>query len=425
MKEKAKLRILLSAYACEPGKGSEPAVGWGLACQLAEEFEVWVFTRLNNCVSIESELKRAPKPSLHFVYYDLPPPFLMLKRLFRCTRLYYHFWQLASMSKVHALHRKIGFQACQHVTMVKYWAPSNLMCMPVPFIWGPVGGGENLPPALRTTLFLRSRIEAYLRNAGRAFGELDFMVRRTARAADIGIATTPATATRMARLKTRNIICQPQVALDEAEFCRLSETAVPSPGSPFRFVCIGRLVGWKGFHLAIQAFSQVIDSQAELWIIGAGPELKRLRRLAGSTPRISFKGRLHRDEVLTLLAETHVLIHPSMHDSGGFVCLEAMAAGRPVICLDTGGPAQLVGEHCGYRIPIGSANQTVDALADAMRCYLNDVELWETHSRQARQHVRIGHLWNNRCRNISRLIQELVIPIPGSHPPVNIHYNSV
>src|SRR2546430_4418443 len=42
--------------------------------------------------------------------------------------------------------------------------------------------------------------------------------------------------------------------------------------------------------------------------------------------------------------------HPSLHDSGGWVCLEAMAAGRPVICLDLGGPGYQVTEESGIKI---------------------------------------------------------------------------
>ena len=42
------MKVLMSAYACEPGKGSEPAVGWNWALQAARRHEVWVLTRGNN-----------------------------------------------------------------------------------------------------------------------------------------------------------------------------------------------------------------------------------------------------------------------------------------------------------------------------------------------------------------------------------------
>ena len=67
-----RLRVLMSAYACEPGKGSEPGVGWNLAKAMATRHDVWVVTRANNRPVIESELEEQPVPNLHFLYYDLP-----------------------------------------------------------------------------------------------------------------------------------------------------------------------------------------------------------------------------------------------------------------------------------------------------------------------------------------------------------------
>ena len=52
-----KLKILISAYACEPDKGSEPGVGWNWAKQISRFHEVWVITRKNNRPSIEKELE--------------------------------------------------------------------------------------------------------------------------------------------------------------------------------------------------------------------------------------------------------------------------------------------------------------------------------------------------------------------------------
>ena len=55
---KKNLKILLSAYACEPNKGSEPEVGWKWATTLSElGHEVYVITRSNNKETIEDCLQ--------------------------------------------------------------------------------------------------------------------------------------------------------------------------------------------------------------------------------------------------------------------------------------------------------------------------------------------------------------------------------
>ena len=96
---------------------------------------------------------------------------------------------------------------------------------------------------------------------------------------------------------------------------------------------------WKGFHLGLRAFACANLPDAEYWILGDGAELNQLQILAdnlGIAQRVKFWGKLSREETLNKLRDCHVLVHPSLHDSGGWVCLEAMAAGRPVICLDLG-----------------------------------------------------------------------------------------
>jgi hypothetical protein len=59
------MNILLSTYACEPGKGSEAGVGWNWVCQAARFHDVWTITREKNRAAIESSLE--PLPRVHWV----------------------------------------------------------------------------------------------------------------------------------------------------------------------------------------------------------------------------------------------------------------------------------------------------------------------------------------------------------------------
>src|SRR6266571_2530702 len=121
-----RLKILISAYACEPGEGSEPGVGWNVAVEAARRHEVWVITRANNRRVIEAELARNPIPTLQMVYHDLPRWTRWWKRGARGTRLYYYLWQLALYPVIRRLDRKIRFDVTHHVTFVNYWMPSLL-----------------------------------------------------------------------------------------------------------------------------------------------------------------------------------------------------------------------------------------------------------------------------------------------------------
>lgn len=64
-----------------------------------------------------------------------------------------------------------------------------------------------------------------------------------------------------------------------------------------------------------------------------------------------------------------MLLHPSLYEQFGYVVLEAMAAGRPVVCLNVGGPALLVRDGCGVRVPMQKPEQVVTDLYAALLHY--------------------------------------------------------
>jgi len=405
-----RLKVLLSAYACEPGKGSEPGVGWNMAVHLARHHEVWVLTRANNRPAIEAGLAKNPVPGLHFVYHDLPPWARFWKRGQKGVQVYYYLWQLTAIPLVRRLHREVGFDVVHHVTFVKYWAPSALAFLKgVPFVWGPVGGGESAPLPFWPTLGFRGVLYEAARTLARALGELDPLVRLTARRAALALATTPETANRLRKLGAKRVEVLSQVALSEEEIDFLGKLPPPEP-KPVRFLSVGRLLALKGFHLGLMAFAQSGLEEAEYWIVGDGPERKRLEALAqrlGVADRVRFWGALPRAEVLRLLGQVHALVHPSLHDSGGWVSLEAMAAGRPVICLDLGGPATQVTEETGFKIPAHSPGKTVNTMAKAFDMLVQTRSLWKQISKAGQEKVQEAYCWEKRAQEISLLYEQV------------------
>lgn len=85
--------ILISAYACEPDKGSEPGAGWNWAVEIAKYHSVTVITRTNNRDSIEKELAVHPRSNMKFLYYDLPDSIRRWKKGQKGIQLYYTLWQ--------------------------------------------------------------------------------------------------------------------------------------------------------------------------------------------------------------------------------------------------------------------------------------------------------------------------------------------
>ncbi|WP_335337728.1 hypothetical protein [Nostoc piscinale] len=195
------MKILISAYACEPGQGSEPGVGWNFAQQMSKYHQVWVLTSNCHRFAIEAELARKSPSNLNFIYLD---PFGLIidwsqkgKLTQKWVYLHYYLWQITAYLVSRKLHQKISFDIVHHVTYVKYNSPSFLCLLPIPFIWGPVGGGEFTPKDFWSSLNFQSKIYEFLRNTACFIGECDPFVRLTARRSVLAWATTEDTAKKL------------------------------------------------------------------------------------------------------------------------------------------------------------------------------------------------------------------------------------
>ncbi|MEI7809845.1 MAG: glycosyltransferase family 4 protein, partial [Verrucomicrobiota bacterium] len=189
---------------------------------------------------------------------------------------------------------------------------------------------------------------------------------------------------------------------------------------------IGRHLHWKGFHLAIRAFAQFAgkNSEAELWIVNDGPfrqELEKIAAQTGVSSRVKFLGTLPKySDVLERLGQSHVLLHPALHEGFGNVCLEAMAAGRPVACLDIGGPASQITSETGFAAPATNPAEAVAALANFLERIDRDRPLLATMSAAARAHV----AQNYTMRQVNEQMRQFYAEAVEQHRQLETSRNS-
>lgn len=380
-------------------------------CHIARFHDVWVITRANNAHAIQERLAQNPMPNVRWIFFDLPRGACFWKKGRRGIRLYYYLWQLGAYWRVRRLQRTVGFDLVHHVTLVSYWRPSFMALLPVPLLWGPVGGGDSMPLRFWKNLSWRGRIYELLRTAVQRLSSLDPFLRLTARHAALALGATKQTCHKLRALGCRNVLLCSEMALPAEEIERLNLVAMRD-SYPFRVVSVGTLLHLKGVDLALRGFAEFCASSpgAEFWIIGEGPEKARLRALAcqlGITERVTFWGALPRTEVFKKLTECDVLLHPALHDSGGWVSLEAMAAGRAVICLDLGGPALQVTSEVGFKVPALSPEQAVTSIAAALKRLEKDASLRSCLGHNARKRVLAEFNWDNKGLLLTNLYAKI------------------
>lgn len=368
------LRILLSAYACEPGKGSEPGVGWNWTLALARRgHDVWVLTRRNNQKTIEPEYQRLEseiRDHLHFIYYDLPKWASWWKKGGRGVRLYYLLWQWGTYLLARQKHAEHMFDRVHHVTFVSARQPSFMGGLGIPFVFGPVAGGERAPWRLRAGYGWKGWLLDAVRDAANVLAKFDPMMWRTFSQAEQIYVTSEQTRGLVPRRYWPKTRIKLAIALDGREVGELREMRTVS--SP-RIMYVGRLLYWKGMHLGLASFAGFLRRypDARLSMIGSGPDEARWRQLAkqlGVQDSIDWVSWVSQAELIDLYRNHDVLLFPSLHDSGGMVVLEAMQHGLPVVCLKLGGPGVLVDDTCGIALDTHhhSERSLIDAMTDGL-----------------------------------------------------------
>jgi glycosyltransferase involved in cell wall biosynthesis len=362
------VRVLISAYSCRPGLGSEPGAGWAWTAAATRDHEVWLVTHLANAPAVES--MRAADPQLarrlHPVYLHNTWLGQSLRRRGPLRFLYYLAWQLGPCRRgARRLQQAIGFDVCHHVTYASDWAPAGVAGIPgLPFVWGPVGGSATLGTVrLWFALGLRTALSELIRAV--LLTALRLIVGRgLARGAAVVIGQNDDVARAFAPIP---VLVEPHVAVEPAPV-RGRQVGRSEPPVA---IMAGRLLGWKGIRLALAALRRPEAAGWRLDIYGDGmlrPQLERLAARWVISARVRFLGMRPRAEVRRAMAEADALLFPSIHDAAGWTVAEALEAGCPVIALRLGGPATLIGPDHGVLIdPSGDIVAALAAGLDTAR----------------------------------------------------------
>jgi glycosyltransferase involved in cell wall biosynthesis/thymidylate kinase len=407
-------KVLVAAYACEPARGSEPGVGWNMCQAISRDNEAWVVTRKNNRDAIEQALARKSNPHLHFVYVDLPYWARFWKRGARGIHLYYYLWQFAAWREARRLMRTVKFDLAHHVTFVTSYQFTFLALLPVPFVWGPIGHNPKPPQTFVWSLrwgpkgWSRFLVQQLLRLADPLFW-LSVVRARVI----LGISAEVGKRAPISWLGRSKFICHTAIGVEDN-----APIAARSQGlSGIRILSMGHLIGIKGFDLSVRAFAQLSkhDPTATLVIVGSGPDEARLKRLVvelGIQKAVQLVPWLPRDQAMAMMNDADVFLFPSF-EGGGMVVLEAMAHGLPVVCLDFGGPGEMVTADCGIVVKVGDFKDTIQRLADALSALAQNSALRQTMSAAGRRRIEANYLWRTRHEAIARWYTTALGGSPG------------
>jgi glycosyltransferase involved in cell wall biosynthesis len=374
-------KVLVSAYACTPGMGSEEGNGWQYASLVSQyDCQVWCLTRQDNKNRVDQQLKQHPQPDLQFAYVELPALIDRIKN-WGFIGMYFHYlyWQWAALRKARTLHQKHRFDLVHHVSYGSLQLGSFLYQLNIPFIFGPVGGGQHAPDSMRyyfKKYWFKEQLRTLVSKCLLLYNPGCF---ESVHRASYVLAWNEDTRRMIASLgRTRRVV---------KEFSGISQAFLPdepilrSPKPVLELVWVGRLLPRKALELTLHGLSKVDPKlPVQLTVVGDGemgqyiPDYLKTYKL---TNRVSWVGQVSYEQVKAYYRQADVFFFTSLRDTGPTQLLEAMAFSLPVVTLDLHGQAELVNNSTGIRVPVREREEVAEKLAKAIE--------WMYHHPEERQ----------------------------------------
>jgi len=397
---KTRLKVLAVGYACNPYGGSEPGVGWTAVCRIARKHDVYVLTDIHNKAGWDRGAKAGIIPANVKVRFLRDRSACSQNRLIAHLQswLNYSAFNRRVLRAAEEWHREIGFDLCHQVTIAAWRMPSPMWQLPIPFVWGPIGGAGYIPPAFRSMLSRGARIFEWARDIQTAVATRSLAFLTCIRNTAVVFAANEETEEFLKPFRDGKPLVRLPIASLPAEkvtrFRRATRLEPPGSGpslehpvpasentiqpndkavtqSPLRLFAGGNMEGRKGLSLALQALSKARDHGIDFHytIGGGGPEIPAMKSLAsklGLEKHVTFHPGFSGDDYLRTLHETDIYYLPSFRESTPVTLLEAYLAGCYPVVADTSAQGEIVRLAGGTAVPVDSMEGLVDGLAEAI-----------------------------------------------------------
>jgi glycosyltransferase involved in cell wall biosynthesis len=417
------LKILVSAWACNPIQGSESAVGWGWVNALKKYHDIWVMAAAFQKTWIDRAIEEQPNEFEHVRFCYLEPRRFSYESGSRFWKwqagvpgleplfhIYYKRWQLAAYDLARELHKTVHFDLAHQLTFVGFRFPGHLWKLGIPFIWGPIGGMDNVPWRLLPCMGLSGLAQFTCRNIINTLHKRYLRSPKGAfRAARGGIiAATTSIQREIKHYYREDSTVIAEIGLPSPIPVRPSRR---NPDEPLR-LC------WSGLHLARKALplllrAAILFPKRLTWtldVLGSGPCTARWRRLAeqlGIGINCHWLGQLTRVEAIQRMKQSHVCVITSLQDLTSTVLIEALTQGLPVLCPDHCGFIDAIDQSCGFTIPIRTPSQFITGVAKAVECLYDNEDLRRLLAAGALKRAR-AFSWEQKAAALESIYQGVI-----------------
>ena len=413
------MKVLISAFECDPSRGSDRYVGWAFSVNMARLNEVYGLTRAENRASIGAYISAHPDPVYeHIHFYYIRRPRIFTERVdaiggYTGFLVSYLIWQRPAYRLARKLCREEGISIVHLVSMADFRCIGSLWKCGPPFLFGPVGGGQELPEALAAYGKGHERTERFRSFVNHAAIRMPGYRKGLSRAALVFSSNDETTALlrsvmdrrRWPRLRQMTELCMNDTYLDERRMLVHEEQEV------CHVLLSGRLIFRKGFELFIDAVPYIRPKKpfvADIFGKGDLEEVirEKIRKL-GLEKKVVLHGEISYQQMQIQYQQSDIFVLPSLRETTGTVVMEAMANKLPVVAMKQNGVKYLVGDDVGILVDIRSKEQVLRDLGEAVARLIDDPDLRRDLGERGYKKIREQYTWSERVRQMDSVYRKL------------------
>ena len=271
------------------------------------------------------------------------------------------------------------------------------------FIWGPTSIANIIPSEFTKHYSFRSKIIEKIRTIYINTLKYNIGFQKRCKNANLIICKTTTTIQNIPKKFVDKSIVLTDVATKKINY---NDNSVQS-GKTVKYLSVGRLDGWRGFDLLIEAFKDayLINPNICLEILGDGLEINKLKKLIKKfnlNGNIKLTGNVSQDEYMNKICSSDVVINPNLREGSVTTSFDAMSLGKPLICIETGGYTNFFNQKNSIVIPFSSREQIICNLTNAI-IELVDLDLRKAKGKKAKMDS-LNYNWDKKGKQVYNLI---------------------
>ena len=367
------LNILINAYACSPNWGSEPGMAWNWCSNLAKNCELFIITEGEWKDEIENAVKNHPYGNnMHFYYNPVPEKVRKMCWNQGDWRFYYYYrqWQKSTLKIAREICKEHKIDIIHQLNMVGFREPGLLWKIKgIPYVWGPVGGMENIPTSYLKDVNWKQNLFCRIKNT---INTLQYKYQPSVRKAVIH-SNVLISAVKGVEKVFREVYKRESVLINETG-CTIvtnrddNKSTKRENNDTLNLIWVGKFDFRKQLEIALQTIAKLKHLDVKLHICGTGSEQQvalytKMCTELGIDDKCVWHGNTPNKKVLELMLEMNIFFFTSIMDLTSTVVLEAIQNRLPIVCHDTCGYGNIVNDSIGRKIELRTPKHSINDFA--------------------------------------------------------------